>query len=250
MLRGAATLFAVGLWFLGTDVIERFLVAPLVRHRPASRRRLLHRWADFIAGGTLWILRRLGGARFDLPARIPARSGVLVLMNHQSLMDIPVVFKCLEGDTPRLVTRSRYARGIPLVSHMLRLYEHPLVEPGRTTREDLERLARAVRESPAPVVVFPEGHRTRDGEILPFKKAGVGAILGARPWTVYLVVVDGLWRCARMSDFVRTIASVRARAAWVGPIEYQGPENDPDAFLDEMRTRMRNLLVGIRERGR
>jgi 1-acyl-sn-glycerol-3-phosphate acyltransferase len=250
MLRGAATLLAAGLWFLGADVIQRLLVAPLVGLRPASRWKVLHRWAEFVAGGTLGILRRFGGARFDLPARIPARSGVLVLMNHQSLMDIPVAFKCLEGATPRLVTRRRYARGIPLVSHMLRLYEHPLVDPGRTTREDLERLARAARESSTPIVVFPEGHRTRDGEIRPFKKAGVGAILTARPWSVYLLVVDGLWRCARISEFVRTIGSVQARAEWVGPIEFRGPGADPDAFLDEMRTRMRNHLAEIRGRAR
>jgi 1-acyl-sn-glycerol-3-phosphate acyltransferase len=247
MLRGTATLIVAGAWYLALDVIERLVVAPLVGLRPAWRRTVLRRWAGFVAGSTLWIVRRVGGARIDLPARIPARSGVLVLVNHQSLMDIPMVFKCLEGDYPRLVTRRRYARGVPLVSHMLRLYEHPLVDPGRTSRGDLEALAKTAAESPSAVVVFPEGHRTRDGEIRPFKKAGVGAILASRPWSVYLIVLDGLWRCARLADFVRTIGSVRARVEWLGPIEFRGSGENADAFLDEMRSRMCAKLSEIRE---
>ena len=43
-------------------------------------------------------------------------------------------------------------------------------------------------------LIFPEGHRTRDGEIGPFMRAGLRAILLRAQRPVYLIVVDGLWR--------------------------------------------------------
>lgn len=247
MLRGALTLAVVAAGFLLADVFERLVIAPLVRFRPAARERTLSRWVGFLAGSTLRVLRGIGGARIELPPPIPAGPGVLLLANHQSLMDIPIVFKSLEKGYGQIVTRRRYARGIPLVSHMLRLYEHPLVEPGRMSRDDVAVLAEAARTSGRVLVVFPEGHRTRDGEIRPFKRAGLRAILAARAWSVHVLVIDGLWQCARLKDFVRNIGSVHARVEIVGP--FPGPEQpeDADAFLKEMREIMHRKLSEIRD---
>jgi len=248
MLRGALTLIVIAVGFLAADVIERLVIVPLARLRPASRERILTRWAGLLSTATLRVLRGVAGARIELPPPVPARSGVLLLANHQSLMDIPIVFKSLEGGYGRIVTRRRYARGIPLVSHMLRLYEHPLVEPGKTSREDVEALATVGRTSERPLVVFPEGHRTRDGEIRLFKRSGVRAILAARRWSVHVLVVDGLWQCARLTDFVRNIGSVHARAEILGPFPGPEPGEDADAFLEEMREHMRRKLSEMRDR--
>jgi 1-acyl-sn-glycerol-3-phosphate acyltransferase len=117
------------------------------------------------------------------------------------------------------------------------------------TRDDVEALADTARTSEQPLVVFPEGHRTRDGEIRPFKRTGVRAILHGRPWTVYVLVVDGLWSCAQLSDFVRGVSSVRARLESLGPFEFPGPGGDADAFLEDVRAHMTSKLREIRGSG-
>jgi 1-acyl-sn-glycerol-3-phosphate acyltransferase len=240
------TLAVVVIVFLIDDLIQRFVISPLVRLRPKARQRTLAGWSRHLADQTVWMLSRLGGAKFDLQARIPARPGVLILMNHQSLMDIPVLFKCLDRDFPRIVTRARYGSRIPLISGLIRLLEYPTVRPGRMSSDDIESLARVAATSSQPVGVFPEGHRTRTGQILPFKKAGIRAILETRPWTVYLVVADGLWHFVEFKDFVRGIGSIRARTEVLGP--YSSPESpeDFDAFLDDMRGRMVDRLEEMR----
>jgi 1-acyl-sn-glycerol-3-phosphate acyltransferase len=246
MLRGILALTAIVVQFLVCDLVQRLLIAPLVRLRPGLRNRVLGSWARANATAVLRALRVLGGARVELRARVPSRPGILILMNHQSLMDIPLAFKCLESGVPRTVTRSRYGKGIPLVSHMLRLYGHPLVDPGRTSREDVIALAETAAASEWPFLLFPEGHRTRDGAIRPFKRAGLQALLARRRWTVYVVVADGLRHAARFKDFLHHVSSIRGRVESVGPFAPPAREEDLDAFIDEMRDVMVRKLGEIR----
>ena len=58
------------------------------------------------------------------------------------------------------------------------------------------------RTSAAPLVLFPEGTRSTDGEIGRFRTAGLERILGARDWVVYVLVSDGYWRHGKLVDFI------------------------------------------------
>ena len=167
-------------------------------------------------------------------------------MNHQSLLDVPLVVVALRPHHPCIVTRARYARGKPLISHMVRLYQYPVVEPGATGRRGLQRIAEAARESPGPLVIFPEGTRTRDGEIGRWKAGGLRTVLRVRRWTVYLLVADGYWRTARLTDFLQSVSAIEGRAVLLGPFESPEPRTDPDAFIEEMREQMRIALAGLR----
>ena len=41
------------------------------------------------------------------------------------------------------------------------------------------------------LILFPEGHRSRDGEMLPFRTAGAQALLEGLPMRIQPVVTDG-----------------------------------------------------------
>jgi 1-acyl-sn-glycerol-3-phosphate acyltransferase len=130
---------------------------------------------------------------------------------------------------------------------MLRAGGHIPVHPGRTGAAELERLRERVRAADKPVLIYPEGHRTRDGEIRPWKRAGLQAILGARPWTVHVLVLDGLWHSARIPDFIRTIATVRCRGEAVGPFTYDGSGRESHAeFIDRIEKAMCDKLAEMR----
>ena len=96
------------------------------------------------------------------------------------------------------------------------------------------------------MAIFPEGGRTRDGEIRPFKTAGLKAILGARDWKVYGVVIDGLWEAAKLPDFIRNVSSVRATIDMVGPFSYDGSKDGVDDFISNLRHEMCDKLEAIR----
>lgn len=232
------------------DIVQRVVIAPWVKLRPASRIPVLAKWIKIMA----WLVTRpvafLGGCVIPRPQRIvPSGPGVLILMNHQSLFDIPLVIQTVEGGYPRIVTRARYSRYIPLISHMVRLYQYPVVDPAANATAMatmLEGLEDAARTSEVPLAVFPEGTRTKNGEIGRFKKGGLTRVLGARPWTVYVFVADGFWKAAKFKDFVRGVAGVEGKMEHVATLEWTDPAADPIPFLDEVRELMVARLAALR----
>lgn len=249
-IRGTVTLFIEALVLVFCDVAQRLVIAPLVRLLPSRRIRILSVWQQGIATVVLGLIRTVGGARIDDIPQLPSGSGVLILMNHQSLLDIPLVVRAVRPGHPRIVTRARYSRGKPLISHMLKLYQYPLVDPRATVRADLERLAAEAAESPVPMVIYPEGTRTRDGSLGRFKRSGLKALLGGRSWEVWLVTVDGYWQCAKLEDFREGVSSIRGRMTTRGP--WTSPEVGSDAteleaFIRDMEARMAHMLDELRE---
>jgi len=246
-LAGITTLLIAASVFIVGEVVLLVVVVPLVLLRPSARTRILARYAHFIAGSLLFVIRHVGRAKITVQPVVPARGDVLMVMNHQSVIDIPAAVISVPSGYPRMVARARYGRGIPLVSHMISLYGHILVQPGRTGRSELSALTETARASTLPILIFPEGHRTQDGEIGPWKRAGLETLLAARDWEVYGVVVDGLWRVARLHDFIRNLARVRCRVEVIGPFRYDGRGHDNhDAFVDELRHAMVAKLSEMR----
>jgi hypothetical protein len=245
-LRGYLTLGFIGGGLILADPFQRIVIAGLARLLPAKRLAILTWWERLLAHFVIGSTRILGGAHIPPPPELPGREGVLVLMNHQSLLDIPLVVAALRPLHPRIITRARYMRGKPLISHMTRLYQYPEVDPRANARAQISAIAENGRTSPVPMMIFPEGHRTRDGEIGPWKEGGLRGLLGVRKWTVHLLVADGYWRSARIVDFVKNVSTVDGRAVALGPFEWTDPGADPEPFITEMRERMIAALASLR----
>lgn len=246
-LIGAAALALVGVFFVASEIWGRLVVSPFVYFFPKRRERALRSHYIISRDMIFVILRTVGRARFDVGPRIPCRGGILIVMNHQSLLDIPVAALTAPDDSPRFVTHYRYARGIPLVSYMIRMMRAIPVYPGRTSPSELARLAEVARTAEHPIVLYPEGHRTRDGEVGPWKRGALDAFLSARAWTVHVVAIDGLWKSARIPDFIRTLTQIRCRVESAGVFEYdgRGRENQRE-FVERMRTAMCDKLSAMR----
>lgn len=246
-LIGVTTFVLVALVFVTGDIWGRLVVAPFVRFFPQRKEETLRAYHMTLRAWMFAVLRWFGRARFDVGPRVPCTGGNLVVMNHQSLLDVPVAALMIPDGYPSFVTHYRYARGVPLVSHMIRMMGSIPVYPGRTGRAELERLADAARAAEHPLVLYPEGHRTRDGEIRPWKRGALDAFLSAREWTVHVVVIDGLWKAARIPDFIRTLTRVRCRVESAGVFEYDGRGREShDEFVLRMRAAMCDKLLEMR----
>jgi 1-acyl-sn-glycerol-3-phosphate acyltransferase len=246
--RGIVAFFFFGLAMLVSDVLQRTVVAGAARLFPSARHRILTRWIQtmrYVALDLTTVL--LGGADVGPRHRIPSRPGVLVIMNHQSLLDIPLVVRSVEDGYPRIVTRQRYARGIPLISHMVRLYQYPVVDPRATVKGHVLGLKQASHEGDTPIAIFPEGSRTADGDMTPWKRTGLKLLLSERRWTVYLIVADGMWKGRSIGGFVREVSRMNIRSAMMGPFESPAAEGDVDAFIEDMRSRMQTALAELRK---
>jgi 1-acyl-sn-glycerol-3-phosphate acyltransferase len=248
-IRGYLALALICVALLLCDPVQRLIIAPWARLAPRKRIAIFGRWQHALAHLVLGGLRRVGGAEIPALPRVPANEGTLILMNHQSVLDIPLVVASLESGYPRIVTRKRYLRWIPLISHMVRLYQYPVVRPAANpgeTRRMLEDLRNAARNTDVPLVVFPEGTRTRDGEIAPFMTTGLRLILRQRPWTVYMLVADGFWERAKMKHFVGGMSAVKGRISLTGPLAWSDPRGDAEEFIETVRNIMITRLAELR----
>lgn len=251
LLRGYLAMSMISAGMLLCDVVQRLVIGPWLWLRPQDRRRILGAWIHFLDRMIAWPLEVVGGA--SLPSRhrvVPCRPGVLIVLNHQSLLDIPLGVRALSEGYLRLVTRSRYARSVPLISHFARLYRNPLVDPSASAgdaRRMLKRLRAIARDSDVPLMIYPEGTRTKDGEIGPFRPGGLGLILRARDFEVHAFVVDGLWRHARFKDLLGDLEGIDARMEYVGRFDWTDPKSDPEPFVADLRTRMVAKLAEMRE---
>jgi 1-acyl-sn-glycerol-3-phosphate acyltransferase len=164
--------------------------------------------------GILFFLR-MGGATVRRSGSVRTTSPVLVLMNHQSLLDIPTAGLMSWPFVPWFVTRKRYHYGVPAVSPCLRLMGCPVIDP-RDRRGSLRTMREAARTLEHGMLIFAEGHRTLDGEVQPFQTAGVLSVLRERRMPVYLVVTDGFWVWRRMSDSLFEAGKVRGETEVLG----------------------------------
>lgn len=249
VLRGArslAAMLSVLLLIVVGAAYQRLVVWPLVLLFPARRLTLM---ASYVRVMCCWIfaLLRFGGASARRSGLLPTDQPVLILGNHQGLLDIPTMVLICHPFVPLFVTRRRYARFVPAVSLALRLVGCPIIDP-RDRRGALAVMQKTAREKPHGILIFPEGHRARDGEIGPFKAAGTIATLTERRRPVYLVVSDGFWTCCRLLDFLFNVHKIRGETEVLGPFHPPEAPQELAAFVEHLRQVMIDHLKAMRER--
>ena len=241
LLRGARSLFSVllvGLLFLLMSPVLRLVVVPGSWLFPRQRFLLVTLFMKTMSA-VIFDLLRLGGASVRRVGTLPTASPILVVANHQALLDICQITLLAHPRVPAFVTRSRYARFVPLVSQCIRLLGSPVVDPKRDPTGSVRAIREGARELPHGLVIFPEGHRTQNGEIRPFRAAGLETILTERRMPVYLVLNEGVWRVRRLADLLFRAPLIEAYSEVIGPFE---PPADP-ARLPEFIRGLRGTLV-------
>ena len=239
-LLGAASLVA---WLIVGDVWERLVVWPAMRLRPRQADRVIAWYMKGMSNGIFGIIRAAGG-RARRTGTFPSTEPSYVVMNHQSLLDIPTAVLMAEPYIPRFIARARYGRWVPSVSLCMRLLGCPLIEP-ENRKASLRALREAARAQPHGIVVFPEGHRTRDGEIQAFHTAGLEIMLRERPLPIYVLVTDGFWKGRRFVDFLFNIDRIDGVTEVLGPFPPPA-DGEYGAFLEGIRGAMVERLRRLR----
>jgi 1-acyl-sn-glycerol-3-phosphate acyltransferase len=121
-----------------------------------------------------WITRTglpFGGVRVVVHGldRLP-RGASIVMANHSSNLDPPVLIPLLPGRVVMYLKESLMR--IPVLGYALRLAGDIPVRRDGTVESAMASSAAAQRalEQGSCLVIFPEGTRSRDGSLLPFKK--------------------------------------------------------------------------------
>jgi 1-acyl-sn-glycerol-3-phosphate acyltransferase len=220
-------------WVVLTPLL-RLVIVPGTWLLPEHRLSLVSFYMKLISHVTFGLLR-VGGARFRREGVLPTGSPVAVVANHQAILDIMQITLLGQPFAPAFVTRTRYQRWVPHVSACIRMLRCPMIDPRRDRLGAVKTIRRAARELSHGLLIFPEGHRTRDGEVRPFRTLGVEAMLRARRIPVYIVVNDGLWRARRFIDNLFGIHLIDAWSSVHGPFDVPEEESEIPAFVEHLR---------------
>jgi 1-acyl-sn-glycerol-3-phosphate acyltransferase len=204
-------------------------------------RRLGTRAHEIVVGllqATIVLSLRICGTRFFVERSPEVRPGTpyLLVANHQSMFDIPIIGSYLFTNYPKYVSKRELATGIPSISYNLRYGGNALIDRG--DREQalaaIEDLGHRVAERGVSAVIFPEGTRAREGELAPFKPAGSAALLASAPHLpVVPVAIDATWKLLRYG--LRPVPfGTRVRVRFGAPIARE-PGEDPAKVVERAR---------------
>ncbi|WP_242112061.1 lysophospholipid acyltransferase family protein [Luteimonas aquatica] len=169
---GNAAQFAFTLAWTAGGICLALTLYALLRDRGLPLRMASRCWAPGLLRGAGARLRVEGLERVDW-----TRPCILVA-NHQSTIDICALFRAVPVPL-RFVLKQEMAR-VPLVGRYARAMGMVFVERGerRAARGFLRQVDALLREG-ASLCVFPEGTRSRDGALAPFKGGAFQAAIDA-----------------------------------------------------------------------
>jgi len=128
---------------------------------------------------------------------IPKAGPCLIVSNHQSLFDIPLIEIPTAHLLPHFISKQELAKWIPSVSVMLRENGHYLIDrkKGLEAKKTISFAAEDCKKTLGSLVIFPEGTRARDGVMHPMKSGGFQTFIEICPEAKILPVsISQSWR--------------------------------------------------------
>lgn len=194
----------------------------------------------------LWAVRvgrRVLGIKVEAEGldRIAPGTPYIFMPNHSSFMDGPLVMMLIPG-TPRVILKRSILR-IPFLGLGMRHVGFVPVDRRGTEggKRSIARAAALVRERGYSFLIFPEGTRTRDGALQPFRRGGFFLALASGapvvPVTIrgtFALMPKGQWHARRG----------RVRIVFHEPVPVSGVA--PEGMGPLMETVRRAVLSGMR----
>jgi 1-acyl-sn-glycerol-3-phosphate acyltransferase len=205
-----------------------------------SNRTLLYR----VGHAGVWLGLRLSGIRVVVEGAEHIQSGraAVYAANHTSQVEPPILFDLLRALFPRLrILYKAELRKLPILVRAFDLAGFVPLERGNRDQSlpAIEGAAAALRDGNS-FLIFPEGTRSRTGELLPFKKGGfILAIKGQVP--IVPIAISGAREAMHKGSLVIYPVTVRVRVA--PPVETAGMTlEDRDVLSSRVREQIERLL--------
>ncbi len=142
----------------------------------------------------LFIFRAIGMALFQVRIygleNVPRKGGVILACNHQSFIDPILVGMGLPREIHFMARRTLFKNPV-FGALIVALNAFPISRDSRDVKGVKESIARL--QSGHALLIFPEGTRTRDGNVAPVK-AGIGMIAKRAAVPIVPVLIEGAYK--------------------------------------------------------
>ena len=153
---------------------------------------------NFFLVKTVWFLG--DSVTFINNQNLPVGRPIIFIANHQSLFDIPPMIYYLRKYHAKFISKVELAKGIPSISYNLRVGGGANIDrkDSRQSISELAKFATRMKQNNWSAMIFPEGTRSANGKLKPFRAAGVATLLKKCPNALLVpIAITDSWKMIR-----------------------------------------------------
>lgn len=173
---------------------------------------------------------------------LPTNHPLIVIANHQSMFDIPPVVWGFRKHHVKFISKKELGKYLPSVSYNLRKGGSVLIDRnnGSQSIREIFRLGKLMEEKNYSVCIFPEGTRSKTGEVKHFQTAGIKTLLKASPSALIVPsAIDGNYKLHKYGMFPLNFG-IRLKYTALKPIARDGLTDD--ALIELVENRIKETL--------
>lgn len=156
----------------------------------------------------LFLLRcsNILGTRFTFNNlfNIDTNKPLIIVANHQSLLDIPPIFWYMRKHHPKFISKIELGKGIPSVSYNLKNGGSVLIDRKKPIESitKIKKFANYIETNNRAAVIFPEGTRSRNGIPKKFQAKGLLTLFEEIPSAIVVpITINNSWKTLRYGKF-------------------------------------------------
>lgn len=141
---------------------------------------------------------------FKNPHNIPTDKPAIIVLNHQSMHDIPPVIWFMRKHHPKFVSKMELGKGIPSVSYNLRHGGSVLInrKDSKQSLTQIAKLGTYIEKHNRSAVIFPEGTRSKTGEPKKFYTTGLRILIKKAPSAILIPIsINNSWKMLKYGKF-------------------------------------------------
>ena len=165
---------------------------------------------------------------------IDPNGSYIFVANHQSIYDIPLVYGWLDNNFKWIMKKE--LRRLPFIGKTCALMGHIFIDRSNPMRakQSLEKAKQNLQQGNSSIFLFPEGTRTRNGQLLHFKR---GAFTIARDLHLPIVPVSIIGAYEVLPKGLNCIIPGLIKIRFHQPIDTTNlTDNNLNETIDQVRT--------------
>ncbi|MCK5441217.1 MAG: 1-acyl-sn-glycerol-3-phosphate acyltransferase [Maribacter sp.] len=141
---------------------------------------------------------------FNNPHELPTDRPLIIVLNHQSMNDIPPIIWFMRAHHPKFVSKIELGKGIPSVSYNLRHGGSVLIDrkDSKQALVQIAKLGKYIEKHNRSAVIFPEGTRSQTGHPKKFQPTGLKLLLKNAPSALIVPIsINNSWKMLPYGKF-------------------------------------------------
>ena len=198
---------------------------------------------NFFLLGSLKIL----GTRisFKYESKIPKNFPLIFVSNHQSTYDVSPIIWNLREFHPKFVSKKELGKGIPSISYNLKKGGSVLIDRDgeKGVLDQIKKFGENIEKNKWSAVIFPEGTRSKDGNIKKFHHGGLNTLIHSIP-SAYIIPlsINNSWKFGRKNYFPLPLG-VEIKFFINKPIKID--QSNSKNIIDEIEKKIKKNIIKI-----